>query len=61
MNMKEMRDLLKRKKSKDNQMKSIRLEYEDLKVELVRLRKYLDYKNAGFCKKKLENIIKIYF
>ena len=55
------KELLKRKKSKDNQMESIRLEYEDLKVELVRLRKYLDYKNSGFCKRYLEKLIRKYF
>lgn len=56
-----MRHLLKKGKSKDNQVESINPEYENLKKELVKLRRFLDYKNSGFCKKKLENILKNYF
>ena len=56
-----MRYLLKEKENSDNQVDSINPEYEKLKKDLVKLRKYLDYKNSGFCKKKLENIIKNYF
>ena len=59
--MKEMRDSLKKEKDRGNQVESINMEYEDLKKELVRLRKYLDYKNSGFCKRYLKNIIQKYF
>ena len=36
-------------------------ENENLKKDLEKLRKYLDYKNVGYCKRVLDNIIKIYF
>ena len=53
--------LLKKKKYRGNQGESINLEYEDFKKELETLRKYLDYKNSGFCKRKLDGIIEKYF
>ena len=56
-----MQYLLKKKKERVNQMDPSNLEYKDLKAELVKLRKYLDYKNSGFCKRVLESIIKKYF
>jgi len=36
-------------------------QFENLRKELLELRKLMDYKNSGFCKKKLESIIKKYF
>ena len=34
---------------------------ENLKKDLEKLRKFLNYKNANFCKKKLELILHHYF
>jgi len=45
-------------------MKKLTIEieqFENLKKELIGLRKLMDFKNNSFCKKKLESIIENYF
>lgn len=36
-------------------------EIEDLKKELEKLQVFLNFKNRGYCKKFLKNIIRTYF
>ena len=35
--------------------------FEQLKKELLKLRKMMDYKNSSFYRKSLDDIIKLYF
>jgi len=41
--------------------KSIQEKNQELKDDLERLRRYLNYKNSKFCKRVLDEIIRKYF